>query len=70
MITPETDVQELITAKPKLLSYLMLVGLCSLNCGIPEVGTIALIAKEKRFTKKQLNEILQQLNKLDRESQG
>jgi hypothetical protein len=70
MITQGTDVQELIAAKPELLSYLIQVGLCGLNCGAPEAGTIALIAKEKGFTNKQVDEILQQLNKLGGESQA
>ena len=64
MITADTDVQELVAVHPEILSYLMQIGLCGLNCGDPEAGTIALIAKEKGFTNKQLDEIIAQLNRL------
>lgn len=62
MITADTDIQELIAAKPEFLSYLMQIGLCGLNCGIPQAGTIATVAKEKGFSQRQLEEIIKQLN--------
>jgi len=64
MITVDTDIQELIAIHPELLPYLMSAGLCGLNCGAPEAGTVAFIAKQRGFTNKQLEEILAQLNKL------
>jgi hypothetical protein len=68
MITADTDIQELIAAKPEFLSYLMQIGLCGLNCGIPEAGTIATVAKDKGFSNKQLDEIIAQLNKFTNDS--
>lgn len=68
MITADTDIHELIAAKPEFLSYLMQIGLCGLNCGIPQAGTIATVAKEKGFTNKQMEEILRQLNKIGENS--
>ena len=64
MITKETTIEDLVSDFPDSVTFLMQKGIRCLRCGEPSWGTVESAAKEKNFTDKEIEEILNELNRL------
>ena len=62
MITKDVTIEELVSAHPKSVRFLMEKGIKCLACGEPIWGTLESSAREKGFTDNQINKIVEELN--------
>jgi hypothetical protein len=61
MITPDTTIEELITAVPSSVTYLMRKGIKCLACGEPIWGTLGQAAQEKGFSDQEIETFVRDL---------
>ena len=64
MITKDITIEELVRIYPKSVRYLMEKGIKCLACGEPIWGTLESSAMEKGFNEKQIEEVVEALNKI------
>ena len=64
MITKDITIEELVRTHPKSVRYLMEKGIKCLACGEPVWGTLESSAMEKGFNEKQIEEVVEALNKI------
>ncbi len=63
-ITKDVDIEDLVQALPEAVSYLTKKGIRCLRCGEPIWGTLETAAQEKGFDKKDIENFVEDLNKL------
>jgi hypothetical protein len=63
-ITKEITIEELITIRPELVTYLMEKGIRCLVCGEPIWGTLESAAKDKGFNDSDIEKFVEDLNKM------
>ncbi len=64
-ITKNISIEDLVTLKPKSVSYLMKEGIKCLACGEPVWGTLEEAAKSKGFNDKEIERFVNDLNNLE-----
>jgi methionine synthase II (cobalamin-independent) len=64
MITKDILVEDLVEELPDSVIFLRERGLVCILCGEPVWGTLNELAKSKKFTDDQIDEIVVQLNRL------
>jgi hypothetical protein len=64
-ITKNITIEDLVTIKPKAVSYLMKEGIKCLVCGEPIWGTLEEAAKKKGFTDGDIERFVNDLNNLE-----
>jgi hybrid cluster-associated redox disulfide protein len=64
MITKDITIEELVRTHPKSVRYLMEKGIKCLACGEPIWGTLESSALEKGFNEKQVEKVVEELNKI------
>ena len=64
MIERSINIDELVSRYPVSVQFLSEKGIRCIRCGEPVWGTLETAAKEKGFTDKQINEVLDNLNRL------
>jgi len=63
-ITKSTYIEELLEIKPQAVSYFLDKGIACLVCGEPFWGTIEELVLKKGFSKEQLEQFVEELNRL------
>jgi len=63
-ITKTIEIEELVNEAPESVAYLMQKGIRCLRCGEPIWGTIETAAKEKGFSDFEIENFIDDLNKL------
>lgn len=66
MIRRTTLIEDLVTMLPESIRYLMDKGIKCLACGEPLWGTLEEAAREKGFPDDQIDEIVDELNRMVR----
>ncbi len=64
IIDKTISIEELITALPESVSYLMRQGIKCIACGDPIWGTLESASKEKGFNEHEIEEFVRDLNNL------
>lgn len=64
MFTKEINIEDLIEAYPKSVSFLAEKGIRCIKCGEPIWGTLEEACLEKNFTQEAIEKILKELNDL------
>lgn len=65
MIHKDILIEELVAIIPESVSYLMKKGIKCIACGEPIWGTLADATKEKGFSEKELDQVVEELNQLE-----
>jgi len=65
MITKNITIEELVERIPNSVSYLMERGIRCIVCGEPIWDTLESAAQEKGFSEKQIDEIIEDLNRME-----
>jgi methionine synthase II (cobalamin-independent) len=65
MIHKDILIEELVAIIPESVSYLMKKGIKCIACGEPIWGTLADATKEKGFSEKELDRVVEELNQLE-----
>jgi hypothetical protein len=68
MITLRIEIEDLIREFPEAITFLREKGIRCLSCGEPIWGTLENAAKEKGFDEKEINLLVQELNKVFKNS--
>jgi len=63
-IKKEIEIEELVEILPDAVTYLMEKGIRCLRCGEPIWGTLENAAREKGFDDEQINNFVEDLNKM------
>lgn len=63
-ITKEILIEDLVDKIPKSVDYLMNKGIVCIHCGEPVWGTLEAAAKAKGFEEHEIQNIVNELNKL------
>lgn len=63
-ITKNTPIEELVNEYPKSVKYLMDNGIRCIVCGEPIWGTLAEACKEKNFKDNQIEQVVEDLNRI------
>ena len=65
-VTRNTTIEELVETIPAAIAYLREKGIRCILCGEPVWGTIEQAARDKGFTDGDIDEIVRDLNNLER----
>ena len=63
-ITRRDEIESILKGIPEALSYLMKKGVCGISCGEPTWGILESAAKEKGLTDTEIDNIVEDLNRL------
>ena len=63
-LTKDITIEELVETVPESVKYLSQKGIKCIACGEPIWGTLEDAAKEKGFTDEEIDEVVQELQKL------
>jgi len=64
LITKEIQIEDLVSQYPFTVRYLMEKGIRCIMCGEPIWGTLEEAAKEKKFSDTEIDEFINEMNKL------
>jgi len=64
MITKEITIEELVEKYPQSIEFLSSKKIRCIRCGEPIWGTLEEAAKEKQFSENEINQIVEELNKI------
>ena len=64
LITKEILIEDLVNKVPQSVDYLMNKGIVCIRCGEPVWGTLEIAAKAKDFEEEEIQNIVEELNKI------